>query len=256
MPLSPLDVINLALMRIGAEPIATLTEATTRARLMAALYEPTRDETLRAFQWNVSITRIQSLAYTLPSATLTPGTGATVAATAGVTFTAGGGVFLTSDIGRRLRGPDGGTAILTQVTTAAVVLATIGDAWPDLSVIPAGEWKLDFTPPAHTWTYAHLRPADWLAWMPDELEDPTSVSVEGTRLLSNEDALDLTYLRQAPDPAEWDADLTEAIVCHLAAKLAMPISGSVSVQQNMYQLFQGKLKQARVADSSEKRPTV
>jgi hypothetical protein len=86
--------------------------------------------------------------------TLTPGTGATVAGTAGVSFTAGASTFVSGDVGREIRrrwyDDDTETwneaqAIITGYTSATVVTATIVGAFPSLAVIPSEGWGLSAT---------------------------------------------------------------------------------------------------------------
>lgn len=87
------------------------------------------------------------------AATLTPGTGANVAGTTGVVFTAGSSVFVAGDVGRRIhyryRTMDDygvitwhkAVAGITGYTSGTVVTATIHSAFPNLSVIASSKWR-------------------------------------------------------------------------------------------------------------------
>jgi hypothetical protein len=87
------------------------------------------------------------------NATLTPGTGATVAGTTGVTFTAGSGVFVSADVGKEIRhryqdaDDDWHTARaeITAFTSSTVVVATIVSAFPSTSAIAALGWGITVT---------------------------------------------------------------------------------------------------------------
>jgi len=95
------------------------------------------------------------------SATLTPGSGATVQQTTGVAFTAGSGVFSVTDVGRYIdydwdttgvngKGltvpvPTRGRAQITAVNSATDVLATIIAPWPNLDTIASGDWRMSIT---------------------------------------------------------------------------------------------------------------
>lgn len=87
------------------------------------------------------------------NATLTPGTGATVAGTTGVNFTAGSGIFVTGDVGKeiRYRYQDAddewhtARAEITSRTSATVVVATIVAAFPSTSAIAALGWGITVT---------------------------------------------------------------------------------------------------------------
>lgn len=82
--------------------------------------------------------------------TLTPGTGATVADTANVAFTAGGSAFVSGDLGKeiRYRYQDAdevyhtARAEITAVNSATVVHATIIAAFPSTSAIAASGWAI------------------------------------------------------------------------------------------------------------------
>lgn len=51
------DICANALRLLGDDPITSLTEDSERARLCNALYDPTRDATLRAHVWNFAMRR-------------------------------------------------------------------------------------------------------------------------------------------------------------------------------------------------------
>jgi hypothetical protein len=95
------------------------------------------------------------------NATLTPGTGATVAGTEDVTFTAGSSTFVSGDIGKQIRyrytttGTDDegeeytiyhtACAEITAVSSSTVAKGTILSAWPSLSAIAANGWAITAT---------------------------------------------------------------------------------------------------------------
>lgn len=54
---SEVEIVNIALTRIGEKTILVLTDDSDRARAANVLYAPTRDEVLAAFPWNFSIQR-------------------------------------------------------------------------------------------------------------------------------------------------------------------------------------------------------
>jgi hypothetical protein len=84
------------------------------------------------------------------AATLTPGAGATVAGTAGVTFTAGSSSFVLGDVGREIHYRfldeelvyQSANAVITGFTSATVVTATISIAFPSTALVPSGDWGL------------------------------------------------------------------------------------------------------------------
>lgn len=82
------------------------------------------------------------------AATLTPGTGATVVGTTGVTFTAGSSVFTAGDVGREIwyryqNGEDVYHTARAEITAQGGTTATctIIAAWPSLTAIASGGWR-------------------------------------------------------------------------------------------------------------------
>lgn len=58
MASSATEVVNLALVRIGHEPIAALDDSSAAARVATRLYPQARDEYLRLANWNFAQTRV------------------------------------------------------------------------------------------------------------------------------------------------------------------------------------------------------
>lgn len=95
------------------------------------------------------------------SVTLTPGAGATVAHTTGVTFTAGAAVWSSGDVGREIHyryisttvDKNGNTikswqsakALITAYTDSTHVVCTINRAFPSLATLAAGAWRMTAT---------------------------------------------------------------------------------------------------------------
>lgn len=93
--------------------------------------------------------------------TLTPGSGATVAHSTNVLFSAGGNVWQSGDVGRQIHYRYPTTTIdasgnsvtvfatakatITSVQSASTVLATIDAAFPAMTQIPAGGWRMTVT---------------------------------------------------------------------------------------------------------------
>lgn len=59
MASSAVEVVNLALIRLGLEPIAALDDSSDRARAATRLYPQARDDLLRAANWNFAQTRVE-----------------------------------------------------------------------------------------------------------------------------------------------------------------------------------------------------
>lgn len=55
---SEIDIYNRALIAVGAEPVISLDQDTTRIGILSALYPTERDIVLRAHPWNCAVRRV------------------------------------------------------------------------------------------------------------------------------------------------------------------------------------------------------
>lgn len=78
--------------------------------------------------------------------------------------------------------------------------------------------------------------------------------VEGRKILCDEDSIDLTYIGRVTDVTQYDLLLFEALAAALAADIAYPLIGSVSLAQDMQAIYQAKLSEARFVDATEGTP--
>ena len=114
---------------------------------------------------------------------------------------------------------------------------------PD-SESPAFDWDYQFTLPADPYCLRVLR-LDYL-----DIE----FRVEGRKIVSNESSINLIYIARVTDPNEYDTLLQESIAARLAADVSFTLSQSTSLPQNMFNLYESKLKEARFVDATEGTP--
>jgi hypothetical protein len=114
---------------------------------------------------------------------------------------------------------------------------------PD-SESPAFDWDFQFTLPADPYCLRVLR-LDFL-----DIE----FRVEGRKIVSNESSINLIYIARVTDPNEYDTLLQESIAARLAADVSFTLSQSTSLTQNMFSLYESKLKEARFVDATEGTP--
>ena len=114
---------------------------------------------------------------------------------------------------------------------------------PD-SETPAFDWDFQFTLPADPYCLRVLR-LDFL-----DIE----FRVEGRKIVSNESSINLIYIARVTDPNEYDTLLQESIAARLAADVSFTLSQSTSLTQNMFNLYESKLKEARFVDATEGTP--
>ena len=75
--------------------------------------------------------------------------------------------------------------------------------------------------------------------------------VEGRKILTNNTSMKILYIARVEDPNEYDELLRETLSAALAADIAYAVTSSNPVSQNMYRLYQEKLREARFVDSTE-----
>ena len=112
------------------------------------------------------------------------------------------------------------------------------------------ELAADTTAPAWGFSYAYTLPSDCLRLL-RILDYDSNYKVEGRKILSNTSSMKILYVARVTDPNEYDELLRETLSAALGADIAFGITSNNQTTQNMYQLFQDKLRDARFVDSTE-----
>ena len=108
----------------------------------------------------------------------------------------------------------------------------------------------DSTAPAWGFTFAYTLPADCLRLL-KILDYDSNYKVEGRKVLSNTETMKILYVSRVIDPNEYDELLRETLSASLSADIAFAVTSNNTTSQNMYQLYQEKLRDARFVDSTE-----
>lgn len=77
---------------------------------------------------------------------------------------------------------------------------------------------------------------------------------EGNYILCDSDAVQMQYIMCLDDPSQYSPGFSQALAARLAADLAIPITRSRSLQQDMFGLYQAKLRSAAALDGMQGRP--
>ena len=112
------------------------------------------------------------------------------------------------------------------------------------------ELAADTDAPAWGFSYAYTLPSDCLRLL-RILDYDSNYKVEGRKILSNTSSMKILYIARVTDPNEYDELLRETLSAALGADIAFGITSNNQTAQNMYQLFQDKLRDARFVDSTE-----
>jgi len=115
---------------------------------------------------------------------------------------------------------------------------------------PLIDWKYKFTLPTDPYC---LRVLDVRTVTGDIKLD---FEIQGRELLTEESTVDITYIQRLEDATHFDALFYQALVYRLAWKLAYPIARSTTILQQMAQLYDAIVREARTADSQEGTPEV
>lgn len=121
----------------------------------------------------------------------------------------------------------------------------------------------DTTTPAYEYDYQYTLPADCLRVMQiggfhdgssSMLDNGQTFKIEGRKVITDESTVYLTYLAKITDPQQYDTLLVETIAARLAAELAYAITQSNTLAQQLEDVYQKKLKEARFVDATEGTP--
>jgi len=112
------------------------------------------------------------------------------------------------------------------------------------------ELAADTTAPAWGFSFAYTLPSDCLRLL-RILDYESNYKVEGRKILSNTSSMRILYIARITDANEYDELLRETLSAALGADIAFGVTSNNQTSQNMYQLFQEKLRDARFVDSTE-----
>ena len=108
----------------------------------------------------------------------------------------------------------------------------------------------DTETPAWGFTKQFTLPSDCLRLI-KILDYESDHVVEGRKILSHSSSMKILYISRVEDPNEYDQLLREVLSAALAADIAYAVTSSNPVAQQMYSLYQEKLKDARFVDATE-----
>ena len=98
-------------------------------------------------------------------------------------------------------------------------------------------------------------PRDWLRSLFCSVDQiAVDYKVMGTEIICDQPVIDLRYVRDMPDPSDWDAHVTDCVVYSLAKDLAYPITKSASQAQVMQAEFMRVMREAKTIDGTEDTP--
>lgn len=145
--------------------------------------------------------------------------------------------------------------------------ATVRDqvlrAHPWNAVVTRKELAQDSVAPAFGFSYQYTLPTNpyclrvlsfWNANVDNEIaayDSQNMFKVEGRKILTDESTCKIIYLGRVTDTEQYDSLLSSTIAHKLASEVAYAITGSNSIGQQIFQLYQARLSEARSMDAAE-----
>jgi len=269
-----LNLVNQSLGRISSTTISAAENGSTTCDTYVKAnlhYAQTRDSLLRRYEWTFAVAQSElALISTLtldhqplPDAwavgdTITGITsGNTAEILTVVSPTEYEIIYLTGDFED--------TETLTNATVYDVLWEGLPVTWEDEQVVWYDSSTSDETTCAITTTaitplfrydYQYELPDDYqrLTKNWEETESDYEWAVQGHRLLSDRDEVNIEYVRKVTDPAEFDPLFTEVLILSLALKLLSPLQGTqnTTFRQELKQDLRQAMSKAGLVCTVEK----
>ena len=114
----------------------------------------------------------------------------------------------------------------------------------------------DVTSPVYGYNNRFVLPADFLRLL--EVENPTQVvfQLERRHILADEDVMNIKYTSLVTDVTQYDTLLVDTLASRVAADLAQPLLQSTSAMEQMWQMYELKLREAKFVDAQEQQQDV
>lgn len=109
--------------------------------------------------------------------------------------------------------------------------------------------------PKHTYAYAYQEPAGLVRLIEVYGLARSDYQRESKKILCNQAApLDIRYLRDVTEPAEWDDDFAEAFALRIACKIGRKIAGSAFDREATWKDYQDAIDATKAVDAMENPP--
>ena len=111
------------------------------------------------------------------------------------------------------------------------------------------ELALNSISPAFEYTNAYTLPDDCLRVI--SLYEDEEYIIEGNFLLTNSKTAKIIYIKKIINPLYFSAGFKNVVTWRLSAELAIPLTGSNTLNVNYFNLYEQALKEAKLYDLTE-----
>lgn len=119
----------------------------------------------------------------------------------------------------------------------------------NFAIVRSGLAQLSATP-AFGYSYQYQLPGDCLRVL--RIKDTNAeYRIEGRKLLTDENTVNLIYIKKVTDVTQFDANFADLVALKLASELAYNITNNASLSQGMVDLFERRLRRAKMNDAQE-----
>lgn len=249
------DIVNMALVRLGANTVTSLSDGSRNANAANEIFTMIRDDMLSMHPWNFATRRAWLDEVTPNTLSITSVTQANPGV---VTYTGtdpndGDKYEISSVVG--MTELNGNQYVVQNVDGALNTFELMDENTTSNTAYSSGGTAEQVLPKSEDWSYIYDEPADCLRIL--EVNDDPNINWERTEygMLCNEEDVDIVYISKITTVSLWPAHFNSALAARLAMELAIPITGSSSKFNSMSKLFPTVLRQALDIDSKEIKST-
>ena len=248
------DIVNLALIRLGANTITSLTDGSRNANAANVIYEMIRDEVLRSFDWGFAKRRAWLDEKTPNKVVIT---GVTQANPGVVSYTHvgvndpvdGNKVEIADIVG--MTGLNSNQYVVDNVDAIAETFELMDKDTTSLAAYVSGGTAERVVPASSEWAYCYDKPSDCLAVR--MINDDPDITFEMTDdgIYCDESDIVITYTKQVTTVSVFDVTFVSAFAARLMGELSIAITGSSKKMELGFGLASNFITKAKTGDAKE-----
>ena len=254
MASTDIEIVNLAMIRLGANTITSMTDGSRNATAANVIYAMIRDEVLRSFDWGFAKRRAWLDEKTPNTVVITGVTGANPGV---VSYTHvgvldpqdGDKVEIAGIVG--MTELNGNQYVVDNVNTTAETFELLDTDTSGMTAYGSAGTAERVVPASNEWAHCYDKPSDCLAVRMVN-EDPT-ILFEMTEdgIYCNEAGIRITYTRQVTSVTLFDPTFISALASRLAGELAIAITGSKKKMELNLSFSETLITRAKTSDAKE-----